>query len=151
MQRVKVMTMNYNQHMMMHRVTFSLTCLTSSTSSCMAKAQSLSTKASVNGFPSQEKLLALVQPAFLAVPRTVHGMYCVSCPASCRTTCSAASLQVQCCTTGKRECRNDHRSVQCNLGHIVQPMTTAFPGQCSQTCRKQHIFITTMDSAIASN
>ena len=78
--------------MMMHRVTFSLTCLTSSTSSCMAKAQSLSTKASVNGFPSQEKLLALVQPAFLAVPRTVHGMYCVSCPASCRTKCSAASL-----------------------------------------------------------
>ena len=43
------------------------------------------------------------------------------------------ALQVQCCTTGKRECRNDHRSVQCNLGHIVQPMTTAFPGQCLQT------------------
>lgn len=44
--------------MMVLRVTFSLTCLTSVTSSCMANGTSLSTKASTNGFPCQAKLLA---------------------------------------------------------------------------------------------
>ena len=43
------------------------------------------------------------------------------------------TLQVQCCVTEKRECSNGHRSVQCNMGHVVPPMTTAFPAQCLQT------------------
>ncbi len=60
--------------MMVHRVTFSLTCFALSTSSCMANGRSASTMASANGFPSQAKLLALVQPAPLALHRTVHGI-----------------------------------------------------------------------------
>ncbi len=74
---------------MVHRVTFSLTCLTSSTSFCIANGQSLGLGKRL----SKPNKAAGFSPAcsFGQLP-TRHGMYCVSCLASCRITCSASSL-----------------------------------------------------------